>query len=143
MTVSHGCYNGMQMFFTKWRHAVAKAADIPVELMEGWIEADLINASLDASPLFAKEILERHIIEWLPIKWTALKPDILHVLLHHGDDTGIIEVEYLSPLAERLEGLIPSIKNGSNGIDYQAITQKFVDGLRFAASKNEVIEFSS
>jgi hypothetical protein len=86
----------------------------------------------------------KNIRKWLPISWDALKPDILHVLLHHSDCDGIIEHKHCKSLADRLEELLPLLPDGDGGGhigDWREKTQRFIDGLRLADSLGENVEF--
>lgn len=141
--VSHGCFRGSCLEFNLWREQVAKAAGIPIGLMEGWIDGEMVNLAVKTSSLWAKESLEKRVVQWLPLKWECLKPDILHVLLHHNDDTGYIEFDDLVSLAIRLEKVKPLVTNPYDWCDFQLLTDKFIAGLHKAAELNERVEFSS
>ena len=96
--------------------------------MEGF--ADNVIPSHGGSAL---EIAAR---KWLPIKWTALVFDPLHALLDHSDCDGQIDVHDLIPIAARLENLLPRLAE-----DDKAPTERWIKGLRLAASLNEPVEF--
>ena len=57
LTVTHGCFNGPYRTFHWWRTAIATAAGIEIEKMEGYCEDEGV----------------------IPIRWNTLEPDILHV----------------------------------------------------------------
>ena len=140
LDTTHGCWRGSYSAFMRWRETLAKVAGLPpLELMEGFY------TPFGGWPL--PTLYHGYITQWgdglkrldkrLPIKWECLKPDPIHKLLHHADCEGEIPLEDCEASAERLEKLIPLLLPES----WQQTTQKFVDGLRLAASKKENVEF--
>ena len=134
------------MRFNVWRGEIAKAAGIPLFLMDGFVSEDdnpfkvlLLGVPDDFQSRFKREVWE-----YLPISWDILKPDPLHILLHHSDCDGIIEAKDCLPIAERLEQLIPLLpdENSHFRTDMRAIAKQFATGLRLAASLNEEVTFS-
>lgn len=142
LDVTHDCWHGAYSAFMRWRRKLAEVAGLPpLDLMEGFYPG-LVDYLKYVDPSF-----QYAIDEWrksLPIKWDALKPDVLHLLLHHSDCDGDIPPEICSPLADRLEQLVPllpdTIDGGHIG-NWQEKTERFISGLRLAASKNEAVEF--
>lgn len=125
LRISHGIWDGAYSAFSRYRNKLASVVGIPLNLMDGHYKFEQNDQ--------------------LPISWDILKPDVLHVLLHHSDCEGIIKVRYLALLADRLEGLLPLLDNDENSGghigDYRIATMKFIKGLRLAHSLNEDIEF--
>jgi len=79
-----------------------------------------------------------------PIRWDVLKSDPLHILLRHSDCEGSIAHSDCEAIASRLEDLIPLLPCGSPGghiWNWVGVTQKFIDGLRLAAEKQEDVMF--
>lgn len=162
LDTTHDCWHGAYSAFGRWREGLAKAAGIPLHLMERYYSPDDMfhgpptHAALEwAAPREGGPLCKSHygpelyhwierISEWLPIKWGALNPDVLHILLDHSDCDGWIPAEHCAALADRLEQLMPILPTeddpGHIG-NWQEKTQKFIDGLRLAASRNENVEF--
>ena len=163
LDTTHGCWHGAYSAFGRWRDGLAKAAGIPLQLMEGYYSNDPSDwrgppdkTSLEwAAPRDGGPLCQSHhgpmlyhwierVVEWLPISWDVLKPDALHVLLNHSDCDGEIAAEDCAPLADRLEELLPLLPTeydaGHIG-DWRVKTQTFIDGLRLAASRGEAVEF--
>lgn len=67
--------------------------------------------------------------------WPADDP--LVTLLAHSDCEGDILSEHCSPLADRLESLLPALTTAEWGDE----TKRFIDGLRLAASRKENVNF--
>lgn len=148
LDVSHDCWHGAYSAFGRWRKELAHAAELPpLELMEGFYSEDnpgavLFMAIKYSTPLITEGLIALH--NQLPIKWECLKPDPLYVLLNHSDCDGEISPEDAGPLADRLEGLLdklPKCPDEGHIGDWREKTQKFIDGLRLAASLGETVEF--
>ena len=140
LTVSHDCFNMGYGYFHQWRKEIAKAAGLPpLELMEGFF---VNNDDAVQNPFWIykydpnKSILVNDILVRLPIKWKCLKKDCLHELLNHSDCDGYLRVGLLKPLADRLEQLLPNIIG-----EWVGVTEKFIKGLRKAASKRGRVTF--
>jgi hypothetical protein len=123
LRITHDCWNGPYSGFKYWRGLIAQAAGIPLGLMEGFFDPRV------EAP--------EEIARWLPVAWSVLKPDVLHVLLNHPDHEGSIESRYCGPLADRLEALLPLLPEGEE----QDVTRRFIVGLRQAANRGEEVEF--
>mgnify|MGYP001563287209 CR=1 FL=1 len=131
LDVSHDCWSGACSAFNRWRFKLAELADVPLPLMVGFTSGPY-DKNDETYP-------------FTPIKWSALKPDILHVLLDHSDCDGIIAHKDCLLLASRLEELLPQLgilPNDTGHIgNWAEKTQQFIDGLRFASANNEDIKF--
>ena len=77
-----------------------------------------------------------YIAEGLPIKWEALRPDVLYELLNHSDCDGEIQPYIAGPLAERLDELLYNMPE-----QWQSATEGFIKGLLAASAANEVVDF--
>lgn len=138
LDTSHGCWHGAYGAFMRWREKLAEVAGLPpLGLMEAFYKAgewdDPFKDMTKAYPSTA----ERY-TRCLPIKWAALKPDVLHELLYHSDCDGELAAEICGPLADRLEQLIPLMPTKEDRRDK---TQTFIDGLRAAAKAGEPVRF--
>lgn len=162
LDTTHGCWHGAYSAFGRWREGLAKVAGIPLHLMEhyytedSWIDGPPDKDAMNwAAPREGGPLCKSHygpllhswinrVSAWLPISWDVLKPDVLHILLDHSDCDGWIEAEHCAALADRLEELLPLLPteydSGHIG-DWRDKTQKFIDGLRLAASRGENVEF--
>jgi len=131
----------------RWREMIAEVAGMPpLRMMEGfWVEG---NAPYDPATMIfgdpqGKETVQRF-LKGLPIKWDALKPSPLHVLLHHSDCEGEISANDCKQIADALEKLLPKFPSGDGGGhigNWRDKTQQFIDGCRAAAEANEPLEF--
>jgi hypothetical protein len=147
LDTTHNAWHGAYSAFHRWRVKLAEVVGIPLELMEGFYggqiaeTADRLTAGKAEPPLYIERLRDYDAL--LPITWDILKPDVLHFLLHHSDCDGDIPAELCSPLADRLEELLPLLEGDGGGHvgDYRQKTQKFIDGLRLAASLGEAVEF--
>ena len=141
LDTTHDCWHGAYSAFGRWREGLAKAAGIPLQLMERYyVLDDWMHGPPDQAAI---DWIER-ITPWLPIKWEALKPDVLHILLDHSDCDGWISTEHCAALADRLEELLPllPVEHDTGHIgSWQQKTQLFITGLRLAAARGENVEF--
>jgi len=149
LDVSHGCWHGAYSAFMTWRCKLAEIAGLPpLYLMEGFYKEGNPLTDPCWRSQFDKEgsswYLWREMQRSLPIRWECLNPDILYELLYHSDCDGTLEVEILEPLAKRLEDLLPLLptepQRGHIG-DWREKTQDFIDGLRLASERKEIVEF--
>lgn len=153
LDTTHNCWHGAYSAFMRWRQEISKAAGLPpLELMEGFftsrdgsrgVRGGIPTFYLGPDPGELVENCIRRMEESLPISWDSLKPSPLHELLYHSDCDGEITAESCGPIADALEALLPKL-NGDHGGhigDIKAKTQRFIDGLRDAAAKNEAVEF--
>lgn len=145
LDVSHDCWHGSYGSFNSFRQDIAKNIGVPLELMEGFYKEDYIEnilklANVDQNSM---EYLETYLFQFLPIKWESLKYDPLHILLHHSDCDGTIEIADQIAIAERLEAIADQLSDGTGKIkrDMREKAKQFALGLREAFSFNEVVEF--
>lgn len=144
LDTSHGAWHGAYSAFMRWRQEVARVAGIPLELMEAFYSDDMNQIKLAeyAGPNAAAliEVLKRN----CPIKWSSLKSDPLHALLHHSDCDGDISPEDCAKIADRLEELLPQFPSGDGGGhigNWRDKTKTFIEGCRAAAAANEPLDF--
>lgn len=125
----------------RWREKIAEVAGMPpLSLMEGFGPDEQFwwrfrPESLD----HAKDLLRS-----LPIKWSALKSDPLHVLLSHSDCDGEISHADCLPIAERLREILPMMPSGDGGGhigNWRDKTKSFIDGLLRANEAGEDVKF--
>jgi hypothetical protein len=146
LDISHDAWSGAYSAFSRWRDKLAEVVAIPLPLMQGHYGHlfPLDNIANDPTvPVWSKDALMGY-HNLLPISWDILKPDVLHILLHHSDCDGTIEAEHLIPLADRLAEILPLLPDGDGGGhigNWRAKTQQFIDGCRLAASLNEPLIF--
>lgn len=154
LDTSHDCFHGAYSAFMRFRQQLAKAAGIPLPLMEGFYDRPYPQsmewiAPRDGGPACG-DPLGPLLHRWaetvdgaLPLRWDLFEADPLTILLNHSDCDGDIAAEDCAPLADRLAELKPSMPTGGHGHlpDPQAATQQFIDGLRLAASNGEAVEF--
>jgi hypothetical protein len=150
LDTTHNAWHGAYSAFMRWRKEIAKAAGLPpLELMEGFFTP--IGAQGIATFYIGRAIDDdlvrnsfKGIEERLPIKWECLKPSPLHELLYHSDCDGEIPAESCGPIADELENLLPRMPEGEAGGhigNWRDKTQRFIDGLRAAATAGEPLEF--
>jgi len=142
----------------RWREKIAEAAGMPpLGQMEGfWSEdpnrlAGGDQLSLEVAAAFCERSGNemsaeqlRRMLKRPAIRWDALKPSPLHVLLNHSDCDGWIPAKDCAPLADALEAVLPSLPEGEGGGhigNWRQKTQTFIDGLRLAAAAGEDVEF--
>lgn len=140
LSVSYDCFNYSYGYFHQWRKELARVAGLPpLELMEGFFFQEgsptenpfwKYKYETNPSPMIG-DLLNR-----LPIKWECLKKDCLYELLWHSDCEGYLRVGLLKPLADRLEKLLPKLSG-----EWIPVTEKFIKGLRKAASKRKRVTF--
>lgn len=148
LDTTHDCWHGGYGAFQRWRQKLAEVVGIPLQFMQGfypdpvWGLDSIAEALTGTATVYAHNLHEYHAL--LPIRWDILKPDILHVLLHHSDCDGEIAAKDCAPMADRLTELLPLLPDedvGGHIGNWRAKTQAFIDGLRMAASRGEAVEF--
>jgi hypothetical protein len=154
LDTTHGCWHGAYSAFHRWRSQLAEIAGLPpLEMMEGFWGAGStgMELTLKCAANYCERTKNQHDADGLralasrpAIKWSALKPSPLHILLHHSDCEGSIAAADCGPIADALEALIPLMPGDDAGGhigNWRAKTQAFVDGLRVAAAAGEDVEF--
>lgn len=132
----HGSYSG----FGAWREAVAIAAG----LMEPG-EKLFPGLDYDTRPVCGIDWAKYDAMTDCYGKWTEEPDDPIFYLLDHSDCEGEIKKRHLLPLADRLEGLLDKL--GSEEEQWDRITsdrtkaERFIAGLRLAASENKKVKF--
>ena len=139
LDTSHDCFHGAYSSFARWRHMIAEVAGYviwKVEMDFGLQDTIMLDWGHTSELNFMGE-------------WEKSPDDPLLVLFCHSDCEGVIAPEEGKLLADALENLLPNINaledQGGGHIlkrgGYSEVTQKFIAGLREAASKNEDVEF--
>lgn len=139
LDISHDTWSGAYGAFTRFRHALARAAGYEVTRLDGDIrETVLIDWGHTED--------RNYYGDWDAIPCGTGGPDPLLLLIIHSDCEGHIEPEHCAVLAERLVDLLPAIEPGADGGghlgDIRAATERFVAGCRAAAAAGERLEFS-
>lgn len=143
---SHGAWNGGYSGFMTWRKKVAQVAGLPpLELMEGFYNP-ITNNGLPTLYCGDRDKLTylQHLDDELPIKWSCLKKDPLHILLTHSDSQGYIKSSDCVKIAKSLEKLIVLMPEGEGPghvRNWKETTQNFVNGLKLAAELKEKLVF--
>ena len=134
LNTSHGCWDGSYTWFCKWRDRLAEAAGYEFEPdPRPWDPDDRIVMLPPGSVTD----------ETLMGVWDETPEDPLVVLLAHSDCDGDIYPAQAVPLADRLEeikGLLPDDEYEAPS-NTKNTTQWFIEGLRRAASRGEVVVF--
>lgn len=146
LDISHDCWHGAYSAFMRWREKITEIAGLPpLNLMEGFYASDhymnpIYWAKQSNCAKGSFDDMERQ----LPIKWACLKPDILYELLYHSDCDGELSVEICKKLYPRLEEILKLMPSGDGGGhigNWKDKTQQFIDGLKEAVSRNEIVTF--
>ena len=125
LDTSHNCWHGPYSAFNRFRHAIAEAAGIPLDSMEGY------------EPMFPTP--EEKNKEAIP--WDQYENDPICILLNHSDCEGEIESKDCLALAVRLEEIAPKLIQGGLFDNYQLMALRFAKGLRDAAEAGEDVDF--
>lgn len=137
LDTTHNCWHGGYIYFMHWRKAIARAAGLPpLEAMENFFDGQKFAKHKSLLPDVLVFLWPDAIMDDLPIRWEALRPDVLHELLNHSDYDGKLPAAICAPLADRLAELLPILPEAWNDL-----TVQFIEGLRVAASRNEDVEF--
>lgn len=130
LDVSHDAWSGAYSSFYRWRMGVAKAAGYEIVSYPDRGEREMPKVWLDESFAIANYMGE----------WERLPEDPLLVLMIHSDCDGIIPANATRWLADRLEGLLPALPVEDDD-RLRIKTERFIAGLRDAASRDEDVEF--
>lgn len=148
LDTSHNAWHGAYSAFNTWRTEVARTAGLPpLMLMEGFYDEDNDFALLDHHFPKGDELSMSHLRrlrKQFPIKWSALKPSPLHILLSHSDCDGYINWADCKKIADKLAELIPLLPNedvGGHIGNFRDKTQTFINGLLDAHGKKEKLIF--
>jgi hypothetical protein len=142
LDVSHDCWHGAYSAFHRFRMELAKAAGIPLPLMEGYQAREGHNFEYVTNPAL-KYWLDL-VLHYLPIKWDHFRDDPLTILLDHSDGDGWIDRRDEIPLAKRLEELAPlldSVESGGHLGNVGHAARTFAAGLRRAHEAKQRVEF--
>lgn len=143
LDTSHDCWHGAYSAFTRWRCQIAEAVGIPLDLMAGHCGNESFCWQ-EMLPDYYNKVIDREIKRWLPISWDVLKPDPIHILLHHSDCDGEIEWKDCKPLADRLKEILPGMPDGEAAGhigNWKDKTQAFINGLMLAHEAKENVVF--
>ncbi len=130
LDTTHDCWHGAYSAFNRWRNTVAELAGYQLKNDGIYDFPDIDWTALKEGNLLGD--------------WDELPEDPMVVLIAHSDCEGELPVPVLLPLVDRLEKLVPQLPEGDGGghiWDWRGVTQRFVDGLRKAASLSEPVEF--
>lgn len=137
LDVSHDCWRGAYSAFTRWRNELSTVAGYGVAVPDGgFFELPAIDW---------EDIQSGRHGDTLNGDWKQTPSDPLLILLAHYDCEGHILARDCAPLADRLAELLPLLPNeeASGHIGHwHTKTQAFIDGLRMAAERGEVVEFA-
>jgi hypothetical protein len=132
----------------RWRTKIAQLAGLPpLELMEGFyvpLQSSSGLPTLYHGPETKSADYLKNIDKLLPISWSCLKPDPIHILLNHSDCEGEIAWSDCGPIADRLEKLLPLLPDedagGHIGV-WRDKTTRFISGLWKAHAAKENVNF--
>lgn len=144
LNTSHSCWDGSYSSFYRWRMYIAKLANIPLPFMEGFCDLKTRNISDKTLDEQLSRITgtpgTQDFSSFLPIKWEALHPSPLHLLINHSDCDGSIPHLEALGIAVELEILLPEIEKDNQDI-YAHQTRRWINGLRQAHSLMEDVIF--
>lgn len=133
LDTSHDCWHGSYSSFTRWRHAVARAAGywvLPVKYENGmWMDCIMLDWG---------HLPKGHLLG----EWEEDPEDPLLVLLTHSDCEGVIKAKHCAALATKLQSLLPELDDTKSAWKSDAeLTRIFIAGLRKAAKRNQNVNF--
>lgn len=146
LDTSHDCWHGSYGSFNRWRNWLAQRIGLPLQCMETFCGPRYGPPKWTAK-------LEYEEIEYKGIPWSLLKPDPLYILLNHSDCDGIIPLENLPALEQRLREIIETtpkeedIIGPDTAANYAchdsmiAATKRFADGCLKAIEAGEDVDF--
>jgi len=128
LDTTHGAWRGAYSSFSAWRNAIAQAAGFTLkEYRSPYSNSVLKYPNIDSFDLPPTAAMG---------DWPEPPFDPLLVLFAHSSCDGVIHPEHCKLLADRLEGLLHRLDD-----DNKALTVRFIDGLRLASSREELLEF--
>lgn len=133
LDTSHDCWSGSYNAFGVWRHAIARAAGIPLALMAGFYDG----------PTMCTSKCKDGVRCWhnaLPLPWEMWGNEALVALLCHSDCDGVLAADDCGPLAQALEELLPTLEEEEEEW-VVAAARRFIAGLRRAVAAGEAVEF--
>lgn len=135
LDTTHDCWHGAYSAFSRWRDALAKAAGYEMETVR-----DDMGMSWQQPKFINWNALQDENYQGV---WDQTPEEPLVLLFAHSDCDGAIYPRDAKPLSDRLEELLPRLEGDGGGHigNYRQKTQKFIDGLRLAVSRDEVVEF--
>ena len=131
LDTSYDAWSGSYGAFNGWRYKIAEIAGYEMQMDDGFNQplidwTDITHANLQGI-------------------WDTTPKDPLIVLIAHSDCDGVIKPEQAKPLLDRLEKLLPDIKNAASDhtVEYYYFkkTKQFIAGLKQAIKNGEDIEF--
>ena len=135
LDTTHNCWHGSYGTFNSWRRAIAGAAGLPpLDFMEGFYRADRFDDPTSTKGHHKEAGIAGKSLG-LPIRWDALRPSVLHILLNHSDCEGNLHWDSCAAIADELEALLPKLNGWENE------TQQFIYGLRKASAAKEDVLF--
>lgn len=140
LDTTHDCWHGAYSSFQRWRDKIAEVGGYTFHPSNEPANYDIDWGNIQTT--IGNDLLGR----WpkMPVRPDGTE-DPLIILLAHSDCEGMIQAEFTSALADRLEKLIPLLeKEGEGGGhigSYADKTRTFVEGLRRAVEANEDVEF--
>ena len=144
LDTTYDCWHGAYSAFTRWRTKLAEIAGYLVLPLPGEVKP---GETYQRDPRLTYPVT---FIDWGHVtednlygKWEKTPDDPLIVLIAHSDCDGLIYPEQASPLADRLEQLLPLLEGDGGGHigDYRSKTQEFITGLREAIADGQPVEF--
>ena len=138
LDTSHDCWHGPYSSFTRFRNELAKAAGYevkPVTYDDGM--------TYDTVDIDWRRIDRDNPEAYLGV-WQVPESDPLVYLIAHSDCNGVLKPEQAEPLAERLEVLVPTLREREAGAALPWVAKKaeqFAAGLRRAIAAGEDVDF--
>ena len=138
LDTSHDCWHGPYSMFMRWRERlhVLIMRDRRDRLGAAWFDAQPWSRA--QSYTYAECVRKESEIPWPYPSET----DPLDVLMSHSDCDGEIAADLCGPMADALQDLIDR-RMPSSGLydDIRPATERFVAGLRRAASAGDAVVF--
>lgn len=134
LNTTHGAYDGTCHRFHQWRIRLAQLAGME-------LETRTVLGREDQYIAFPAHKMEpEYRAQAIYGQWTQEPADILDVLFMHSDSEGIIRSDQSAQLADALQELLEAAPPDSEP-EFRETTKTFIEGLRLAASLDEVLVF--